>query len=102
MKYSNLCVKQLLYHHHLVCTPELVHLPMNVILARRQIEGRHPLVGILPTLGRYFGDFHWSTKVNLKPLQMIVVPCAPGPHEAAVLDLAQSPESGSVKVVPFG
>ena len=102
MKYCNLFVKQLLFHRHLVCAPELVHLPMNVILARRQIEGRHPLVGILPTLGPYFGDFHWSTKVNLKPLQMIVVPCAPGSREAAVLDLAQSSESGSVKVVPFG
>ena len=74
---------------------------MNVILARRQIEGRYPLVGILATLGRYFGDFHWSTKVNLKPLQMIVVLCAPGPHEATVLDLAQSPEPGSVKVIPI-
>ena len=75
---------------------------MNVILTRRQIERRHPLVGVLPALGGYFGDFHWSTKVTLEPLQMIVVPCAPGPHEATVLDLAQSPESGGVKVIPFG
>ena len=91
-----------LYHRHLVCTPELVHFPMNVILTRRQIEGRHPLVGILPALSGYLSDFHWSTKVTLEPLQVIVVTGAPGPHEATVLDLAQSPESGRVKMIPFG
>lgn len=88
--------------HHLVSTPELVHLPVNVILTRRQIERRHPLVGILSALGGYFGDFHWSNKVYLEPLQMILMSCAPGPDVATVLDLTQSSEPGSVKVIPFG
>ena len=62
----------------------------------------HPLVGIMLTLSNYISDSHWSTKVTLKPIQMIVVPCAPDPHEATALALAQFLVPGAVKVILFG
>ena len=91
----------LFYFSNLVWTPKLVHLPVHVILTWRQIERLHPLVGVLPALSGYFGDFHWSTKVHLEPLEMIVVPCAPGPHVFTTFDLTQSPKSGGVELIPF-
>lgn len=58
---------------YLDAVSQLVKSPVQPVLTVRKSVLRHPLICILSALCGHVRDLGWFSKVNLKPLKVIVV-----------------------------
>ena len=72
---------------------------MDTIEAIQDPVARHPLIGVLPSLGRYAGDLHDAAKVHLQPLVVVVVARLPASHVAAEFTAVEAGEPGDGEAV---
>lgn len=86
---------------YLILAFEPIDLPVTSVQAGRKQITRNPLVSVMPPLSCHFGYSHWSREIELNPLVVIVVPCAPGSHVTTMPNSAQSPKPGCVMFVVF-
>ena len=57
---------------HLDPSISFVRCPTILVLAVRDYEPSHVLLGILASLGDNFNDPHWALEVHLEPLPAVV------------------------------
>ena len=74
---------------------------MNTVQTRCNKKLGNPVVIILSSLCRYFGDFHWSRKIEFDPLIVVVELRAPGPAFSSLLLSAQSSQPCSKIIIKF-
>ena len=75
---------------------------MHSILTKCQIILSHPLTGILSSLCSKLHHPGGATKVNLKPLETVVMPRAPGPHSMTSAAEMKPAVAGRMVLVPAG
>lgn len=86
--------------HYLSVITFFIFRKVHSIQAMRYIVLCHPLVCILPSLGRDPNDLRCSTKVNLQPLIPIIVSRGPGPYVPPTATAMETSKVRGVVSVP--